>query len=328
MKEDLLHYVWRLQRFDTTDLKTTEGQSIQILKTGEHNHNAGPDFLDARIQIGKTLWAGNVEMHLKSSEWIAHSHQNDQAYENVILHVVLEEDRKILREDGTPIPCLELKKRIAGRLSRIYQKLLHNEQWIPCQYDFFKVGEMTKTLWLDRLMVERLECKTIVIEKLLKENKNNWEATFYQSLARNFGVKVNADPFERLARTIPLSIVGKHKSSLFQIEALFFGQSGLLHNSFQDEYPQRLQKEFDFLRKKYQLHPIEKTSWKFLRMRPANFPTIRIAQFAQLIFQSVHLFSKILAASNVKEIENMFELRLSNYWQSHYVFDKKSSRRS
>lgn len=327
MKEDLLHYVWRFQRFDLHDLQTTEGESIQVQQTGDHNHNAGPDFLNARIKIGTTIWAGNVEMHLKSSDWTKHQHQKDLAYDNVILHVVLEEDENIQRQNGTRIPCLVLKKRIPNKLSKVYQKLLHNEFWIPCQHHFYAVGNMTKVLWLDRLLVERLESKIIFIENLLKENTNNWETTFYQILARNFGVKINATPFERLAKSLPLQILGKHKSNLFQVEALLFGQSGLLQNDFEDDYPKRLQKEFHFLQKKYQLTPLEKSNWKFLRMRPANFPTIRIAQFAQLIFQSVHLFSKVLAVKNVKEIENMFELKLSNYWQTHYVFDKVSVKR-
>lgn len=327
MKEDLLHYVWRLQRFDSTELQTTDGQSIQIQMIGEHNHHSGPDFTNARIEIGKTLWAGNVEMHLKASDWTSHQHQSDPAYDNVILHVVLDEDEKINRQNGSRIPCLELKKRISSKLSKIYQKFLHNEYWISCQHHFHEVGHMTKVLWLDRLLVERLEYKTIVIERLLQENTNNWETTFYQVLAKNFGVKVNAEPFERLARTLPLNILGKHKNDLFQIEALLFGQSGLLENDFDDEYPNRLKKEYQFLQKKYKLTPIEKRNWRFLRMRPANFPTIRIAQFAQLIFQSTHLFSKVLVAKNVREIQNMFELKLSNYWQTHYVFDKESVKR-
>ncbi len=328
MKEDLLHYVWRLQRFDSTELQTTEGQPIRIQMIGEHNHHSGPDFTNARIEIGKTLWAGNVEMHLNASDWTKHKHQSDPAYDNVILHVVLDEDEKISRQNGSLIPCLELKKRISSKLSKVYQKFLHNEYWIPCQHHFYEVGRMTKVLWLDRLLVERLECKTIVIENRLQDNTNNWEATFYQILAKNFGVKVNAEPFERLARTLPLTILGKHKNDLFQIEALLFGQSGLLEGDFEDEYPNRLKKEYEFLQKKYQLTPMEKTNWRFLRMRPANFPTIRIAQFAQLIFQSTHLFSKMLVAKNIREIENMFELKLSNYWQTHYVFDKESVKRN
>ena len=327
MKEDLLHYVWRLQRYDYSNLRTTDGQPIRIQMIGEHNHHSGTDFINARIEIGKTLWAGNVEMHLNSSDWTAHNHQSNPAYDNVILHVVLDEDEKISRKNGSKIPCLELKKRISSKLSKVYQEFLQNEYWIPCQHHFYEVGNMTKVLWLDRLLVERIECKTITIEDLLKGNTNNWESAFYQAIAKNFGIKVNAEPFERLARTLPLSILAKHKNDLFQIEALLFGQSGLLDDDFGDEYPNRLKDEYQFLQKKYQLTPMEKTSWRFLRMRPANFPTIRIAQFAQLIFQSNHLFSKVLAAKNVREIQNMFELKLSNYWQVHYVFDKKSVKR-
>ena len=328
MKEDLLHYVWRYQRFDFSNLKTTEGEPVQIQQIGEHNTHAGPDFSNARIKIGDTLWAGNVEMHLNASEWILHNHQSDKAYKNVILHVVLDEDEIIYRDTGERIPCIELKKLIPNKLSKTYLKLLNNEQWIPCQHHFYEVREMTKMLWLDRLLVERLERKTTYIEELLEKNKNNWEETFYQILARNFGVKVNAESFERLARSLPLITLSKHKNNLLQVEALLFGQSGLLEKDFEDDYPKKLKKEYLFLQKKHQLQPIQAEAWKFLRMRPPNFPTIRIAQFAQLIFSSVHLFSKVIAAKNVEELEHMFDLKLSNYWQTHYVFDKDSVKRN
>ena len=328
MKEDLLHYVWRYQRFDFSDLKTTEGEPVQIQQIGEHNLHAGPDFTNARIKIGDTLWAGNVEMHLKSSDWLKHNHSADKAYKNVILHVVLNEDETIRRETGERIPCIELKKLIPNKLSKVYLKLLNNEQWIPCQHHFYKVKEMTKMLWLDRLLVERLERKTAYVEELLEKNKNNWEETFYQIIARNFGFKTNAEPFEQLARSLPLITLAKHKNNLMQIEALLFGQAGLLEKDFEDEYPNKLKKEYLFLQKKHSLNPVQNESWKFLRMRPASFPTIRIAQFAQLIFSSVHLFSKILVAKNVEELEHLFDLKLSNYWQTHYVFDKASVKRN
>lgn len=187
---------------------------------------------------------------------------------------------------------------------------------------------MTKMLWLDRLLVERLERKTAYVEELLEKNKNNWEETFYQIIARNFGFKTNAEPFEQLARSLPLITLAKHKNNLMQIEALLFGQAGLLEKDFEDEYPNKLKKEYLFLQKKHSLNPVQNESWKFLRMRPASFPTIRIAQFAQLIFSSVHLFSKILVAKNVEELEHLFDLKLSNYWQTHYVFDKASVKRN
>ena len=327
MKEDFLHYLWRTRKFDQNALKTTSGDSISIQAIGEHNLDAGPDFSNARIRIGDILWAGNIEIHIKASEWYRHKHQSDQAYDNVVLHVVLDEDQPVFRKNGERIPCLEIKKRIPVKISKIYQKLQSNEQWVPCQHQFSQVPEITKNLWLDRLLVERLENKTIDIVRSLELNKNDWEETFYQFLARGFGVKVNMEPFEQLAKSIPLKVLSKHKSSLFQLEALLFGQAGMLEKTFVDDYPKRLQKEYAFLKNKYQLHPIFSESWKFMRMRPANFPSIRIAQFAILAYQSAHLFSKILAAKNIRELENMFEVKTSSYWQAHYVFDKPSIKR-
>lgn len=324
MKEDLLHFVWRTKRFDLFALKTTEGEAIQIQSFGEHNTHAGPDFFNAKIKIGDTLWAGNVEMHLNSSDWKKHNHSDDRAYDNVILHIVLEEDEPIFRKSGTRIPALELKKRISDKLSKTYLKLLHNEYWIPCQHHFFEVSEMKRNIWLDRLLVERLESKTDIIHQRLEQNKQHWEETFYQFLARNFGVKVNNDAFEQLARATPLIHLSKHKNDLFQIEAMLFGQAGMLEEEFEDDYPNRLKKEYHFLKTKYKLEPIDKVNWKFMRLRPANFPTIRIAQFAQLIYQSAHLFSKILEAENVETLEKLFKIEPSDYWKTHYTFGNKS----
>lgn len=328
MQEDLLHYVWRTRRFEFQNLLTTEGDVVEILAPGVHNTHAGPDFFDARVRIGDTLWAGNVEMHLVASEWETHRHSEDRAYDNVVLHVVWEEDLPVLRNSGERIPCVELKKRIPAATIKTYRELLHNEHWIPCQHHFHRVPDITRQLWLDRLMVERLEAKTAFITESLERTQQHWEETFYQILARNFGLKVNAEPFETLARSLPLNLLSKHKNNLLQLEALLFGQAGLLEGVFEDDYPQRLQKEYVFLQHKYSLQPIAGSTWKFLRMRPANFPSLRIAQFATLIHQSAHLFSKILVAQNVEEIENMFEVRLSNYWQTHYVFDKASAKRA
>lgn len=327
IKEDFLHYVWRLKRFNFIDLQTTQGEPVQLVYVGELNTHAGPDFTNARIKIGDTLWAGNVEIHVQSSDWMRHQHQADMAYDSVILHVVLEEDQAIFRKSGERIPCLELKHLIPPKLSKIYLRLRHNEQWIPCQHQFANVSEITKNIWLDRLLVERLEEKIVRITQSLENNTYDWEASFYQMLARNFGIKVNTGPFELLAKSIPLSILGKHRNLLIQLEAFLFGQAGMLSDSFEDQYPQKLQREYLFLQKKYQLQPILKESWKLLRMRPANFPTIRIAQLAHLLFQSTHLFSKILAAKNVVELEHMFDVNVSPYWHTHYIFDKDSPKR-
>ncbi len=328
MQEDFLHYLWRMKRFDLSHLRSTQGEPIEILAVGDHNIDAGPDFIGARIRLGETLWAGSVEMHLRSSDWCRHHHQDDQAYRNVILHVVLEEDRPIFRANGERLPCLELRHRIPAGLTRNYRRLFKSAHWIPCQPQFHGVPELTRQLWLERLPVERLQQKVAVIRDRLRHNQRNWEETFFQFLARSFGVKVNADPFEELARVIPLQLLLKHKTSLFQIEALLFGQAGFLDEALTDEYPNKLRKEYAFLQKKYQLPSRPVSGWKLLRLRPANFPTIRLAQFATLIFQSGHLFSKMLAVESPREIENMFEVRLSNYWKDHYVFDKLSPRQT
>ena len=327
MKEDLLQYAWRMQQFDARNLQSTDGQTIQIQSFGQHNTDAGPDFTEARIRIGDTLWAGNVEMHLKASDWLQHRHQDDPAYDNVILHVVLENDQVIFRSNGKPIPCLELKSRIPAQLAANYQRLLQMEGWIPCERQLQDVPSMTRKLWLDRLLVERLEQKTVVIEQALERNQYHWEESFFQQLAKGFGLRINAEPFEMLARSLPLLTLLKHKHSLLQLEALLFGQAGMLEVDFADAYPQQLKKEFQFLKAKYALRPIPFSSWKFARLRPAAFPTIRIAQLAALIYQTDHLFSKILAAKHIKELENTFVLKLSNYWRTHYRFDKLSARR-
>lgn len=326
MREDFLHFVWRLRRFRLTELKTTTGQVLEIIHPGLHNHHAGPDFLDARIRIDGTLWAGNVEMHLRSSEWHAHKHQEDPNYNNVILHVVLEEDVVIRHQDGEPIPCLDLRNYLPVGLAKQYLRLLHSEQWVPCQQQLYTVPEITFNLWLDRLLVERLEERTLALEERLDRNDGDWEETFYQSLAWGFGLKVNADPFLMLAESLPLKTLLRHKNSLPQIEALLFGQAGLLEEDFTDDYPQQLQKEYQFLKQKYQLQPLSANHWKFMRMRPANFPSVRIAQWATLLFRTGQLFSKMLVAQNLREIENAFVVELSNYWQTHFRFDKASKK--
>ncbi|MCB0519828.1 MAG: DUF2851 family protein [Lewinellaceae bacterium] len=328
MKEDLLHFLWRFRRFDHSALSTTEGEPVEILQPGTHNTHAGPDFSNARLKIGSTVWAGNVEMHLHSSGWLQHKHQDDRAYDNVILHVVLEEDQPVLRADGSRLPCLEMKNRIPPKLIGSYQKLLHNEHWIPCQHQFYEVPEMTRSLWLDRLLVERLEQKTAAILHTLQANKGNWEETFYQILARNFGLKINAEPFEMLAQSLPQNILAKHRDNLLQLEAFLFGQAGLLGQDFGEAYPNRLQSEFGFLQKKYALTPLNSAAWKFLRLHPANFPTIRLAQFARLVQQSAHLFSKILEVKSQADIESLFEVKLDGYWLTHYTFGNESPKKN
>jgi hypothetical protein len=329
IREDFLHYLWRMRQFEMHQLTTTTNISIQIINFGEYNPNAGPDFLNAKIKIGETVWIGNVEMHVKASEWLQHKHQEDSAYDNVILHVVYDCDKVIVRKSGEAIDTLELRKRIPANIIGQYVRLMHNAAWIPCAFHFPTIPTITKSMWINRLLVERLEGRVVAIVEELSLNNHNWESTFYHHLARNFGARINTEPFEILAKNTPLLMLAKHKNSLFQLEALLFGQAGFLQDTFQEEYPQALKIEYNFLRRKHQLTPLMPVIWKFMRLRPANFPTIRLAQFAALIHQSSHLFSKIIAAESVASVRQLFEeVQVSEYWQTHYKFDKPSAKRS
>ena len=328
MRESFLHFLWRWRRFEAHNLTTTQGQPLDILHPGEWNTHAGPDFFNARLRIGPTVWAGNVEIHRLASEWVAHRHSDDGAYDNVVLHVVLEEDQPVVRPSGERIPCLELKGRIPPRILETYQRLEHERAWIPCQTFFKNIPGIIRLNWLDRLLVERLEQKTAAIAEALRTTENHWEEAFYRLLARNFGLKVNAEPFEALARSLPLPILARHKNDPLQIEALLFGQAGLLEEPFHDEHPAALAREYRFLRHKYGLVPLSGSQWKFLRLRPANFPTVRLAQFAALVHQSAHLFSKILEAGTLREMEHLFNVQPGGYWSAHFQFDKPSVQRA
>ncbi len=326
MREDFLHYLWRLGRFDLRELQTTQGALLSIQGFGTHNTGAGPDFSGAQLRIDGLQWAGNVEMHLTSSEWYAHGHQNDPAYDNVILHVVMEEDQVVFNRRGERIPCLELKGRVPQGLAHTYWRMLNNTYWVACQHQLHRVPELVKTAWLERLLAERLGEKAALIAAQLNKVQRDWEEIFFQSLARSLGGKINSQGMEMLARSLPLRLLLKHKHSRLQTEALLYGQAGLLPTDSEEAYPQQLAREYKLLATKYQLTPLPSTVWRYLRLRPANFPEMRIAQLACLLTNTGQLFGKILAAANLQELENMFELGLSNYWQSHYRFGKSSKR--
>jgi hypothetical protein len=327
MREDFLHFLWRWRRFDAQDLRTTDGQTLEVLHPGELNTHAGPDFFNARIRVNDTLWAGNVEMHLNASDWLAHRHDTDYAYDNVVLHVVLDEDQPVLRTNGTHIPCLELRRRIPPSLLDKYLRLEHERTWIPCERSYSTIPEIVRINWLDRLLVERLEEKTISAAQTVMATGQQWEEAFYRQLARSFGLKINVEPFEALARALPLRLISKHQNSLFQIEALLFGQAGLLEEAFEEDYPKALAKEYRFLRHKYDLTPLPASQWKFFRLRPAGFPTVRIAQLAALLHRSTLLFSDVLAARNIAEVERLFSAEVSSYWRTHFRFDKTAAPR-
>jgi hypothetical protein len=323
--EDFLHYLWKYKLFNKDNLKTNKGEPIEILENGWHNQHSGPDFFNAKIKIDDTLWAGNVEIHVNSSDWYNHNHNTDKSYDNVILQVVLNHNQEIVRTNGTEIPTLEVS--FDENLYNNYSKLLSNESWIPCEQELAYVDHFTVGFWLDKLTIERLRNKYEEINASLSENKNNWEVTFYHKLARNFGFKTNAEPFELLAQSLPLDYLAKHKDNRFQLEALFFGQAGLLNgNESAEKYYLELNREYQYLRKKFNLHPIEKHLWKFARLRPTNFPTIRIAQFTGIIFNSRKLFSKILETENIAEIHELLNTEASEFWKQHYTFQKKSTK--
>ncbi len=324
MKEDFIHYVWNFKLFDMKDLITTQREQLKILKVGHHNPNSGPDFFNARIKIDRTSWAGNVEVHIKSSDWENHNHHKDQAYDNIILHVVYKADKDIRRVDGTVIPTLELKEKIDQQLYDRYVKLIESPTWIPCESQLAKVDDFVIRNWIDRMLFERMEDKIKVIFRDLTLNKNDWEETFYHHIAKGFGIKVNSAPFELLSKTIKQKILVKHKNDLLQMEALLFGQAGLLNTKQKDDYIDKLQHEYHFLQKKYNLSPIKGYSWKFSRLRPVSFPHVRISQFARLIFQSTGLFSMVMEAESYSQMMEMFSVSASQYWDTHYRFGKMS----
>ncbi len=328
MSEQFLHYVWKYKLFNTGDLITTDGESVEVVKTGVHNHDAGPDFFNAHVRIANTLWVGNVEIHKQSADWHRHKHHDDKAYDNIVLHVVYEDNAIVQRGSGEVIPTIELKGKIAKSVLDKYESFGSNNNWIPCEKSISDASTISITTTIDRMLLERLERKSLAIEDQLASNKNNWEETFYQQLANKFGFKKNAAPFELLAKSLPMSILAKHKNSLMQIEALLFGQSGLLNTHLSDKYLIGLQNEYEFLRRKYKLQPLESHLWKFLRLRPMNFPTLRIAQFSQLIYSSSHLFSKLLETESLVDVQKLFKVSTSEYWKTHYTLDKKSKESS
>lgn len=327
MNEDFLQYIWKFQLFNKVNLFTTSGIPIDILNPGKQNEHAGPDFFNAKIRIGDTVWAGNVEVHLKASDWIKHHHQTNKSYDNVILHVVFNNDSPVKRNNGEVIPTLELKDIVIIALFNQYQQLLNNKAWVACESFIKNIDDFIIKAWLNRLLIERMERKAGEITRFLEKNNNNIEQTFYEFLAQWFGSKYNAEPFFLMAQSLPQNILARHKNNVNQIEALIFGQAGFLNEDFKDDYPRELAIEYKFLKNKYSLVPNEKHLWKFLRLRPANFPTIRLAQFAQLIYKSTHLFSKIIENADKNAIAKLLDVETAAYWENHYVFDKPSTKK-
>ena len=327
MREDFLHFIWRFARFDLRELRTTTGARLSIQDFGRHNTDGGPDFSNGQVRIEGMQWAGNVEIHVNASDWYAHGHQTDPAYDGVVLHVVYDEDRPVFRPNGERIPCLELRGRVHPGLLSSYHRLTHSATWVPCQHRLFRVGETVRSATLDAVLTERLADRADRFRKRWEYTGRDWEEAYYQSLARALGGRVNADAMDMLARSLPLRTLLKHKHSLLQLEALLFGQSGLLPEAAEGEtaYVTLLRREYSLLRTKYELRPLPRAAWRYLRLRPNNFPTVRIAQFATMLHRTGQLFGKTLAAASARELMNMFAVKLSNYWRTHYRFGKETA---
>lgn len=321
MTERLLQYIWQFQYFNKSELQTSTGENVQVIHPGSLNTHQGPDFTNAKMLIDGTTWAGNVELHLQTSQWYQHGHHQDKNYHNVILHVVWQDDQP---DKQVNIPVIELQQRVSNHLISKYQEWMEKPSFIPCENGIAQVKHLTWQAWLDRMLAERLTRKSQIVFSFLDQTNNSWEDAFWWLLARNFGVRVNGDTFEQMARSIPLNLLARHKNNLLQLEALLMGQAGLLKENAAEDYAIMLYREYIFLKNKYKLKPIL-ISPLFLRMRPGNFPGIRLAQLAMLIHQSSHLFSKIKETENADELKNWLNVTANDYWHYHYRLDEPSA---
>ena len=329
MKESFLHYIWQFQQFVKTDLATTDGDSIEVFEIGNLNTDAGPDFNNCKIRIGEIVWHGHVEIHVKSGDWLVHGHEKDRAYDNVVLHVVWEEDKEIVNAEGKRIPTLRLNGRVSDELISRCNSLVNSPEEIPCSGQITKSSGLNMLSMQQQVTIERLSRKSADVLQLLEKNVGDWEETAYQLLAKNFGFKINSDSFQRLAENLPLKILKKHSGNLLQLEALLFGMAGFLDESPTDQYHSNLMNEYEFLASKYSLKGKElaKLQWKYLRLRPANFPTVRIAQLAAFIYQSPHLFDRFSTEKEVKTLKKLLRSTPSDYWREYYNFGKESTKK-
>jgi len=327
MKEDFLHYIWQFKKFDFSDLKTIQGESLTILNSGQYLQKAGPDFFNAQIIIGNQKWAGNIEIHLKSSDWYVHHHEKDSNYESVILHVVWEHDTEVFRKDNSEIPVLELKSYIPKAIIENYNALAMAKSWIYCEKEIQNIDAFVLKSWQEKLFFERLQRKVEPIQKLLSDTENDWEAVLFCLLAKNFGLNTNGEILMKVAKSIPFSMIRKESSELENLEALLFGRSGLLEKDCEDVYSRDLKFRWNYIQEKYQLKKIVIEPIQFFKHRPDNFPTIRLAQLAQLYFSKRNLFSQLLEAKTVAAFYEIFNVQVSEYWKTHYQFDKESPKK-
>lgn len=330
----MLHYTWQHRLFPLGQLMTTDGRKVEVISPGMHNTNAGPDFQNARLKIDDIMWIGSVEIHLHSSDWYRHHHETDKAYDDVVLHVVEDADREVETISGYQIPQLVLA--IPDYVKDNFAQLMKNDIPPYCRRILPSLSNLTIHSWMSSLFIERLQSKTETIMTRWESYDRNWEDTLFATVARNFGFGINGNQFETWIRSIPMNAVGKHRDDLFQIEAIFFGQAGLLDDELipehyrkaakKDEYLQHLRSEYKFMKTKFSLTPMPSHIWNFLRLRPQNFPHIRIAQLAMLYYEQHLSLSHILNAKNICEIKNIVDTHVSKYWQTHYTFASTESK--
>ncbi|MCK8141903.1 DUF2851 family protein [Flavobacterium sp. I-SCBP12n] len=327
MKEDFLHYLWKFKKFDSLNLKTSNLETLTIIHVGQYLELAGPDFFNAQIKIENQKWAGNVEIHLKSSDWYLHQHEKDSGYENVILHVVWENDAAVFRSDNSEIPVLELKDYVDSDTLNNYHSLVAPKSWIYCEKHLSTIDEFTFKNWQERLFFERLETKSKPIFDLLEKTNQDWESVLFCLLAKNFGLNTNGEIFMKIAQSIPFSVIRKESFEVENLEALIFGTAGLLDNEKEDNYFKDLKFRYFYLLHKYQLDKIVVPPVQFFKHRPDNFPTIRLSQLANLYHTHQNLFSKISNLRSLKESYQLFQICAAPYWQNHYQFDKESPKK-
>ncbi len=327
MREEFLHHLWLYKKFQISNLQCTSGKPVQIVHVGQYTQQSGPDFFNAQIVIDNQKWAGNVEIHLKSSDWYVHHHEQDSAYDNVILHVVWEHDVEIFREDNNVIPTLELIKYVTEATLASYERLMMPKRWIFCENDIATVDPFLFKNWQERLFFERLERKLFQVDTLLKSMNNDWEATLFAMLAKSFGLNSNGSAFLQMSQSIPFPVILKERNSSDSLISLFFGRLGFLDHRKEEVYFETLKKQYDYLSHKYKLEDriIEEPS--FFKHRPDNFPTIRLVQLAQLYHLQQNLFSSIIASDNIDSIEKILALNVPEYWETHYQFDKVSPKK-
>ncbi|WP_291869024.1 DUF2851 family protein [Maribacter sp.] len=329
MREDLLHFIWKHKKLPNIGLKTTDGVPISIVKIGQHNHQSGPDFFNSHIRMEEQLWVGNVEIHIKSSDWYVHNHEVDNNYNSVILHVVWEDDAAVFRSDNSKIPTLELKSYIEKDFLKKHEALFNSADitFVNCERNIKTMDSFVVLNWLERLFFERLEQKTEIIKELLLKSNNDWEYVLFIMLLKNFGLKINGDSFFSLQSALNPSIVSKLKNNGFQLESALYGLSGILKGEeCLDSYYIRLHKEYQFLKNKFSLTEEGIINPKFFKLRPPNFPTIRLSQFSNLYSVHQNLFSKLIGETSLKDLRAIFKVNASEYWDTHFTFGKESKK--